>query len=381
MSSTDSGTWQVVTTDEEFLSLRDEWDELFLSNPRHRPFQAWGWVVAWLKYLAGPHELSIICRRTEAGRLEFVLPLVISSGNGQYGSPRIMSVCGYGPECSDHASCLRAPSLDAQMAELAAESMTRFCDVTLRVELGNLDSAGQYADHLSAAIRADNRTVRLTEFATCPVVQLPDSWDSFLQQFSSNFRSQTRRHHKRIDTHSDLQFRSVPASESAQFAEDLMRLNRNRIGVKGRVSSLEDPDFRDFLRAAIPCLAEKGLAWLDVVEEHGRTIAAALNLVHGNRVYYYMGGFDSDAGKIRPGTALFARVIMRSIENGYTEYDFLRGDDAYKYRWGATDAYTYRLDVYPRSLTNGRASLLADELYDATRTLVRRIRSSVKKAH
>ena len=45
------------------------------------------------------------------------------------------------------------------------------------------------------------------------------------------------------------------------------------------------------------------------------------------------------------GTALY---IRDRIDRGEKRFDFLRGDEPYKYEWGATDQLLYRLVIEPR---------------------------------
>jgi len=288
-----------------------------------------------------------------------------------------MTMCGYGPECSDHVGILRLPSLDSQAPGLAAEGIAGLCSDADRIELGNLDGIDDFTSNLCSELRQNNRTVRVTEFAACPAVDLPDSWETYLQNLSSNFRSQVRRHSKRIASHDTLGFRSVDTSEAIAFTRELIQLNRSRMGDKGKVSSLEDPGFRDFLLDAVPDMARAGLAWMDVVEENREVVGAALNLVHGDSIYYYMGGFHERSKKLRPGTALFARVIRYSTENGYTRYDFLRGAENYKYRWGATDVFTYQVTVYPRGMIRGQLACKLDGLRNWARDLIRQVRGRI----
>ena len=92
---------------------------------------------------------------------------------------------------------------------------------------------------------------------------------------------------------------------------------------------------------------------MDVVENETAVIAAALNFTHGQTIYYYMGGFDVGDNKLSPGNALFAEVIQRGMQNGYTTYDFLRGKEPYKYKWGASDTPNFNLSVYPVGFFNG----------------------------
>ena len=63
----ESGSWHLATNQSEFLKLQSDWELLFQENPRHSPFLAWGWVNAWLRHIARPHELRITYLRDADG--------------------------------------------------------------------------------------------------------------------------------------------------------------------------------------------------------------------------------------------------------------------------------------------------------------------------
>ena len=202
---------------------------------------------------------------------------------------------------------------------------------------------------------------------------------SLLQQLSSNFRSQVRRSYKQVGAEEQPHFRSLEHSEAEEFARELIRLNRSRMQVKGEISSLEDEAFRSFLNEAIPYMASRGYAWMDSIEQNEEILGSALNFVHGDSVYYYMGGFSDKVKKLRPGTALFALVMQRSIDGGYAKYDFLRGAESYKYRWNAKDVVTHRVTIYPRGKIRGYLASTLDDLNIAMRRFARHTRRLVKR--
>jgi CelD/BcsL family acetyltransferase involved in cellulose biosynthesis len=75
----------------------------------------------------------------------------------------------------------------------------------------------------------------------------------------------------------------------------------------------------------------------------GRRIAAGITFEEGDTIGYYNAGVDPDARDLSPGVLLIARYVERAIETGRRRLDFLRGDEAYKYEWGAVDEPIQRL--------------------------------------
>ena len=74
-------------------------------------------------------------------------------------------------------------------------------------------------------------------------------------------------------------------------------------------------------------------------------MAAGIHFDDGRSMYYYNAGVDPDAKDLSPGIVMTARYIEAAIALGRRRLDFLRGDEPYKYEWGAVDEPIHRLLV------------------------------------
>jgi len=359
----DSEGWYLISSQSGFLQLQSDWEQLFRRNSRHSPFLAWGWVNAWLAFLAGPHELLIACHRDIAGELDFVLPLIRRARGRRIGKPGVVFACSFGPECSEKLGWLCSPALDDVSATMVAEAVSRFLNSRDFIALAPLDDAGNLPEKLRSAVRSRGRTTSIGPDVVCPTLELPDSWESYLQQLSSNFRSQVRRSERNFNGSGELRIRVLEAANAKEFAHKLIGLNQSRMRVKGQISSMEDEAFQAFLLDAIPYMASQDIAWMDVVESGSEIVGVALNFVHGSGIYYYSGGFEDRFSKSRPGTALFAAAIRRGIESEYKSFNFLRGDEPYKYRWGARDVIDRRAIIFPSAQVHRQIAVTAESLY------------------
>jgi CelD/BcsL family acetyltransferase involved in cellulose biosynthesis len=81
------------------------------------------------------------------------------------------------------------------------------------------------------------------------------------------------------------------------------------------------------------------VVWEFTVKE--RTIGVYVNFADQRSFYWYLGGFDPDPAFARLGIGKIAvgAAIRSSIEAGRRVFDFTRGEDAYKYWYGATDRH------------------------------------------
>ena len=91
----------------------------------------------------------------------------------------------------------------------------------------------------------------------------------------------------------------------------------------------------DFHREMAPLLAARG--WLRIYRLFvGRdAIAAVYGLEVGGRFFYYQSGYDPAWSARSPGVVLVGRTIEDAYARGLTDYDFLRGTEAYKMDWAS----------------------------------------------
>jgi CelD/BcsL family acetyltransferase involved in cellulose biosynthesis len=96
-----------------------------------------------------------------------------------------------------------------------------------------------------------------------------------------------------------------------------------------------DPPMERFFRAIAADLAREGWLRLWFLEADGAPLAACLCLEYGGSVGLYNSGFDPERGALSPGIVLLAHVVKDAIERGLARFDFLRGEEPYKYAFGA----------------------------------------------
>ena len=61
--------------------------------------------------------------------------------------------------------------------------------------------------------------------------------------------------------------------------------------------------------------------------------------------YFYNAGLDPTALELSPGVVAAAMLIRERMAAGRERFDFLRGDERYKYEWGAVDEVIERIVI------------------------------------
>jgi CelD/BcsL family acetyltransferase involved in cellulose biosynthesis len=100
--------------------------------------------------------------------------------------------------------------------------------------------------------------------------------------------------------------------------------------------------FLEICRRLLPT----GWLQLQFLEVENVRAAAMLNFIYRNKVLVYNSGYDPEKyGQFSPGIILNARSIQDAIAAKRAVFDFLRGDEEYKYRFGAQNTHVYELHV------------------------------------
>ncbi len=172
-----------------------------------------------------------------------------------------------------------------------------------------------------------------------PMIELPASFDAYLAGLSSHDRHELRRKRRRL---SDLGTWEVRRAHELGWEADLAAFFEFHRRAPGEKAAFFTPERERFFRRLAADLFLFGLARLDVLDLDGEPVACTFSYDFRGTLALYNSAFRSDLAKHAPGMVLVGRLIEQSIEEGKHTFDFLRGDEPYKLRFGATPRPVYR---------------------------------------
>jgi CelD/BcsL family acetyltransferase involved in cellulose biosynthesis len=176
-----------------------------------------------------------------------------------------------------------------------------------------------------------------------PGVQLPSTWDEYLSNLSKKNRHELRRKIRKLESQASFKWFSVDGhSFSNGGLDDFFSLMRDSRHDKAMFLT---PERERFFRRIAFAMGEAGYLKLFFMEIDGERVAAAWCFDMGNVRYLYNSGFNPEYGYLSVGLLLKAFCLKDAIETGMDYYDFLRGDERYKYDLGAQDVTLYNMVV------------------------------------
>ncbi|HSG79880.1 MAG TPA: GNAT family N-acetyltransferase, partial [Acidimicrobiia bacterium] len=223
-------------------------------------------------------------------------------------------------------------------------------------DLADLDGLRAGSQLGRAALRRDRDDRLIVDVDRCPYVALPSTWDAFEATLGKNHRQNIRRYARKMDREApgEVTERMVTrADEIPATIDRLIELHQDVRAGKGDRGSFATPRMRAFAHAAAEELYRAGrlrLHRLDVADE---AVAVIWCMRHADVVSFYATGYDEAWSKYGPGRRIMASAIRSAIDEGATEFDFLRGDESYKDAWTGRSRLNQRV-VIPHS-RRGRA--------------------------
>ncbi len=339
-------------------ALLGEWDALFRADAAATPFSSPGWARAWWRHWSEGTRPWLVTVR-DADRLIGLAPLVAA----RRGPFRVLAELGRPP--ANYWSVLAAPGArPAVCAAVAAEIKARAGEWHALL-LAGLPEGTEF----EAALRAAGLRVRTRRPTPYPGIELPDSFEHYLEELPRKRRKDLRRHMRRLDDGLELQEVTEPAALRAaidRWQEIRVRWWQSR----GKAMDPEHAStrFRDFMRDMVVELVPQGAAEVWEFRQDGAVVGVEVNLMDAARYYSWMGAYEPAVAHLGLGKLAIGESIRASIDAGRTYYDLMVGDEDYKYWYGATDRYCRWMMVGSRRPAS-RAALAAGALADRLRGL------------
>jgi CelD/BcsL family acetyltransferase involved in cellulose biosynthesis len=177
----------------------------------------------------------------------------------------------------------------------------------------------------------------------CPAMDLPASWDDYLAGLNRTDRHELRRKMRRLASEPDVEHEIV--SDSTSVGRDMNDFFRLFLDSRADKTNFLTSVMKDFFTEMAQSMASNGWFNLFFLKMSGVRVAAAIIFDCGDTFYLYNSGYDKNYAQLGVGLLLNAQCIRTGIERGKRRFDFLRGNEPYKYHFGGHDELVYRCRI------------------------------------
>ena len=326
-------------------SLIQEWRSLFDTGLTKVPFLRPEYLQTWWQTRGGgewPETAQLVLiSACENGKLVGLAPCFVAEREGK----RSLLLLG-AIEISDYLDLI----VSASQVEEFASGLLNYIKTELatkyslqQIELDNILEPSPTIPALQQASLALGLKIDVSPLQRAPYIPLNGDYEEYLARLDKKQRHEIRRKMRRMlelpeptrwyivsdpatldeEIEAFLQLMAFDPEKQA-FLTDKMKEQMR--------SSMRDAFKAGYLQLAFMCIGDA-------------RVASYLNYDFGNRIYVYNSGINPQYFEHSPGWVLLGHLLKWANENSRFEFDFMRGTEDYKYKFGGVDRQVMRVSI------------------------------------
>jgi len=338
-------TLECIKDYQSFLGIEEEWDQFLKKTEVSSPFLTYGWQKAWLETYGKQNKILVlvikydeeivgICPLIEVKRMGFKMVELVGTGKSDWLDIPVVPL---------HRKRVLKKIMQFLVQEIDNWHLINFRDIL--ADSPSILCLEEVCKELKICARRKKRTVS-------PYLQINMDWNKFLQSKSAHFRTKLKYHKKKAQKAG----KELKIEKISQMDKDYSILNTMEdVESKSWKVSSGNPKIttrigKEFYKRICEYLSRKGYLDIWIATLDGQAIAFLLNIVYQGKCYHYNGTFDQRFTNISPGLILHSEAIESAFDTGLTEYDFLSGDEPYKYKWCRDRRDIYQMVFFRKKL-------------------------------
>jgi CelD/BcsL family acetyltransferase involved in cellulose biosynthesis len=329
-----------ATKDEEFVALAEEWNALVRQSSNDTLTLTHEWMTTWWEVFGDGRELYILLVR-DGNELIGIAPMLKRTVQHYGVLPfRRIEFLASGEEeadeiCSDYLDFILKRGREEEALDLILryiyEKDADWDEVLLT------DVAGDSVNLPLVKGFCEESGIKMQQMRDELAIYLPltKNFEQVIEEISPSFRRKIR-HDRRAFAAFGGEIRLIDNEEQFEAGfEALIELHRARWISRGGEGVFASEKFTRFHRLFAAKALRNSWLRLYVAFKDNKPLAAIYNFVYNNKVHYYQSGFrQENSGLQSPGVLMQAYCIENSIQEGFDEFDFLKGKEgSYKFRW------------------------------------------------
>ena len=318
------------------------WNTLLSKSISNVPFLRHEYLSVWWETRGGgewPQAELVLISARENDRLIGIAPLFIAEYEGKQTILLLGSI-----EISDYLDLIvRADDLPRFLSELLDYLGSTSALTWSAIDWYNLPESSPTLAALEAESAKRGWDYKTEPFRPSLSVPLPGDFEAYLMNIDKKQRHEIRRKMRRAEADErDVRWYIVEDETKLEAEIDaFLSLMANDHHKEEFLSEVMRAQMRASVHAAF------GAGWLQLafLEVDGVKAAGYLNFDYGNHIYVYNSGLDFDYGDLSPGWVLLGYLLQWANENGRAEFDFMRGDEDYKVKFGSVKRDVMRVSL------------------------------------
>lgn len=324
-----------ITNLKDFLQLQHVWNSVVTTSSFNNIFLSYQWFAAWWRNLSGQHTLEVLLMR-EGEAVVGIAPLMRKDDCLYFmASKEVTDYCDF---------IFPQEKYQYYLGKMLNFVQTHYSGI-IRWKLINLPAEAAALKYLPV-LAAENR-YSCSSFAceTTSSMSLPPTYKEYLASLSRKYRHELRRKIKRMDSLTGIRISKITQINDLRFAMDDF-ISLHKASHPEKAEFWENPGMADFFKHLTRLFSQNGWVELCLLYKTHTLLAGLLSFMNQDRIYFYNAAYAPEYAAYSPGIYLFHHKIQQAIAQKTKIADFLRGEEKYKFDFGAKKNTIHDLELY-----------------------------------
>lgn len=330
--------YEILTSQEEFASLEEEWEDLYQNSPLATPFQSWAWLYSWWESYGNSYVLRLITVRNGEGLLVGIIPLVLERW-WKLGRLLYMGHSPGGDLLTPYKDVLMRERWESSVVEAGIEALKQMTDwqVADFQEIRPTSAAWKLFE------KWEGYQTRVWKLDYLVIDVKP--WEDLLAQLSKSQRKSARRTLRRAEAEG-IRSSVVSPAAAEQAARRLVALHRELR--HGRDIALEHltPRFETHIMSAARRMTMRGFGEIYEFWRAGEVLISGFMVFGREFDGAYLVGASQEALKRYQWSSLARwHTVVTACSRGSRYLSLMDGDEPYKMKWTTNRIPDYRVII------------------------------------
>lgn len=327
-------TVTVVDTDEGFNALEQEWNAL-ISRADVTIFQTFEWVHTWWKHYGNLFRLHCLVFNI-GGRVAGIAPL-FKQDVKMFGVPIATHLQFMGKGLSDYVDVIAVPGYETPVLNALAEHLRTTAGTWDVFDIQDVNERSPLVKVFPEIAARHGIGSYRYQGNVCPRITLPTKEETLGRKgltSAYNFKRKIKKLQEKHDTQIEL-FRHE-SDDLRKGVEMFSELHGRRWKSLGHPSAFDEEDHRAFHLEVSARFARRGWLRLYFLHVNGVPLSACFDFNFNHTIYMYQSNAHGPAElmKASPGFLIRTIAMEDGIAEGMRTFDYLRGNEPYKYTEG-----------------------------------------------
>ena len=333
--------------------MRARWNSLLGESVTSEVFLLWEWVYAWwTSFKDDAKQLYILNGKTSTGELVGIAPLYRENNTlPGFVNRRIIRFCCSRDAYPDHLDLICKRGYEGLFSKATLDYLKKEENEWDAIRLEGVKEDSVIKNGLMDGQPDHHYIIECVPESKCPYLTIENNFEEYLKSFSRKKRETLLRKRRKLMNRANVVYKNVDQKEDPEkYIDDLFTLHVGRADRKGIKTTFSGNKILNFHKQFVLSSQGENRIVISFLYENSIPLAAYYCIRFNKKYYYYQSGISHEGEKESAGVVLLSLVIENAFNEKCIEFDFLRGEEEYKYYWAKKFRTNYLIVVRKNKL-------------------------------